>query len=447
MSDLETIDPLQQQLNAHRRTLAHLLKQQTYFDPGLVPSHVAHGIDDARVAIARLKADLRNRGVAVADQPSDISSPADVTPPRRAAWRPQDRAAMLTKVGYIWIDGVLKQSLWNDVLLALQLAEQPDDVVRPYGMRIGADSDGTLLPPGTTIQKVYDKQQGTLLVLGEPGSGKTTLLLDLAKTLLERAKQDLAHPIPVVFNLASWGQDRRPLAVWLVAQLHREYDVPRKIAQAWVDAGEVLPLLDGLDEVAAAQRLNCVDAINAYRAEHEAAWATPIVVCCRSAEYTALPNLRKLRLHGAIGVQPLTRLEINDFLYRGGQALADIREVVTKDPALYDLLQTPLILIVTILAFAGRSAAPLERRADPEARRRTIFAAYVERVFQPPPQGKGVDPHYSKARVLRWIAWLARQMRTRDQSIYWIEFMRPNWLPQRWMAWAVHIRHYWKVSE
>ena len=56
--------------------------------------------------------------------------------------------------------------------------------------------------------------------------------------------------MPVVFHLSSWAVRRRPLADWLVDELAERYYIPRKLAQAWIDAEQVLPLLDGLDEVA-----------------------------------------------------------------------------------------------------------------------------------------------------------------------------------------------------
>ncbi len=56
--------------------------------------------------------------------------------------------------------------------------------------------------------------------------------------------------MPIVFNLSSWAEKRQPLRAWLVEELWMKYQVPRKIGQGWVEAHQVLPLLDGLNEVA-----------------------------------------------------------------------------------------------------------------------------------------------------------------------------------------------------
>ncbi len=53
---------------------------------------------------------------------------------------------------------------------------------------------------------IYDAT-GLLLILGEPGSGKTTTLLDLARTLLERAKDDIKERVPIQFY-TNWPRHR-----------------------------------------------------------------------------------------------------------------------------------------------------------------------------------------------------------------------------------------------
>lgn len=79
------------------------------------------------------------------------------------------------------------------------------------------------------------------MILGAPGSGKTTLLLELARDLLDRAEQDEQHLMPVVFNLSSWAAKQPRLTEWLVEELISKYQVPPKLARAWVDTDQILP--------------------------------------------------------------------------------------------------------------------------------------------------------------------------------------------------------------
>ena len=54
------------------------------------------------------------------------------------------------------------------------------------------------------VSAIYDAT-GLLLILGEPGGGKTTTLLDLARTLLERAQNDIIRSITALNTGSSLG--------------------------------------------------------------------------------------------------------------------------------------------------------------------------------------------------------------------------------------------------
>src|SRR5437588_5355014 len=176
---------------------------------------------------------------------------------------------MLAKVRAFWITDVLEKSLLRENFIALGLSEEPDVIANPWQLVLQQPTQPPLLlTPTTSITQVYDDAGGELLILGEPGSGKTTLLLELARTLLDRASQDDSHPMPVVFNLSSWAGKQQPLSEWIIEELNTKYQVPRKLATTWMESEQILPLLDGLDEVSSTYRLACVEAINVYRLQH-----------------------------------------------------------------------------------------------------------------------------------------------------------------------------------
>src|SRR5689334_17753291 len=81
--DQETINAQLELLAAHRRTLAHLITQQAQFSAGHIPAHIANGIAEARVNIARIKTTLIDSGVQAANEPNDETTPS-IEPIQRA---------------------------------------------------------------------------------------------------------------------------------------------------------------------------------------------------------------------------------------------------------------------------------------------------------------------------------------------------------------------------
>lgn len=331
----------------------------------------------------------------------------------------QNRLRMLNKVQSRWIVGLLEKSLHDRALIALRLHEQPDAVANPWGLVLQqSDQPERLLPSGTNITQVYDAAGGELLILGSPGSGKTTLLLDLARNLIKRARIDSEHPMPVVFNLSSWAMKRQPIIHWLIDELSTKYQVPGLIGQAWVESDQILPLLDGLDEVATEYRTACIEAINNYRREH----LVPIVVCSRSADYRSL--LARLLLQSAVEVQPLTNEQIDSYLASAGEQLAAVHQVVNNDPILQEMVTTPLMLDVLTLAYQNSIIDDQLKVGSLEMRRRRVFAAYVHRMLH----RRSIEIEYRPEQTIQWLSWLAQQMAHNDQTEFYIERMQPDLL-------------------
>lgn len=234
----------------------------------------------------------------------------------------QQRAVMLRRVRYKWITGVLEPSLARAARLVLGLERRPDllDLGVRAVRRPGRPAEP--LPPGTPISEIFTTVGGGLLILGAPGAGKTTALLQLCDELLDGAEHDPTQPIPVVINLASWARQRPPLSAWLVDELARGYQVPRRIATEWVEQDELGLLLDGLDEVAEAHRAACAAAVNTWRHEHG---LVPVVMCSRTQELQELGT--RLQLEEAIELQPPSHAEVSGPLPRlpGGDRDADRR--------------------------------------------------------------------------------------------------------------------------
>ncbi len=331
-----------------------------------------------------------------------------------------NRRRMLGRVKSTWIDGFLKQSLHRMTLLELGLQEHPDALANPWRYAVQEmDAPPRALPLGTSISEVYDQASGSLLILGEPGGGKTTTLLDLLRNLLKQAEHNEDVPIPVVFNLSEWATKQPALATWFAEELVEKYHVPRLVAQMWIDQDYLTVLLDGLDEVDAAVRPACVNAIATYLEDH----MVNMVVCCRLGDYYELST--RVPLLRAVVIQPLTVQQIDLYLFNAGAPLAAMRQALEADVELLEMVKTPLMLSIVSLAYRGKGSEALALTGTIEARRQQALRSYVQQMLA----RRGASDRYSEEETTRWLTWLARQMQKRNLSEFHLERLQPDWLP------------------
>ncbi len=321
--------------------------------------------------------------------------PATAPPPPVSAAAGEERRGLeilLRKVRQYWIEGVLEKSLFQAILLDLGMARMSGAVDSPFGSGAWGevverpDGDSQPLPPEQSLADLYDEEGGSLLVLGEPGSGKTTSLLELAKGLLLRAEADPRRPVPVIFNLSSWVEPHSELDTWLVDELSSRYQIPRKIGRLWLAESRVLPLLDGLDELASPRRAACVEAITRFS---QGAGLVGAVVCCRLSEYIDLPV--RLSLNAAVRLLPLVDEQVQSYLTGLGERLAGLRALLQRDSALRIEARSPLMLSLMVRAYQDIPAEQLlqESAATAAARRKQLMSAYGDRMFRLAGLGRG----------------------------------------------------------
>ena len=228
--------------------------------------------------------------------------------------------------------------------------------------------------------------------------------------------------MPVIFNLSSWVDKEQSLIDWMVAELTAKYQIPRRVGRPWLENNRLLPLLDGLDEVKPDNQTACVEAINHFGEEFGLAG---LVVCSRLKEYTHLPV--RLKLNGAVRLQPLTLEQIYDYLDMIGSELATLRRTLQEDDSLREMARSPLILGIMILVYQDISVAGLSDQTTNtvESRRKHLFDTYVEQMFKRKGQGNKI---YSDQETRDWLVYLAQQLTRQNQAIFLIERLQPNWL-------------------
>ncbi|MCW3037222.1 MAG: hypothetical protein JWM17_2534, partial [Actinobacteria bacterium] len=241
---------------------------------------------------------------------SDPSSP----PIEHVEFSGRTRQAFIERVWAQRIVNGLEHSLQHAAEMRLEVRNAPEMIKLSYIQ--------STAPPGKllTVEEAY-RQAGTqLAILGAPGSGKTTEALKLMRWLIDAARLENEAPVPDIFPLSSWGKERKPILEWLADQIRARHGRPLSEARSLIWHHQVVPVLDGLDEVAPEHRGDCVEAINRFWKEHRGG---PLVVCSRHAEYEALPE--RVKLGGAVTVCPPEPDEIDRYLAAAGARWEGVR--------------------------------------------------------------------------------------------------------------------------
>jgi len=315
----------------------------------------------------------------------------------------------------------LESSLHNRIYLIPE--QNLSQIEHPWNIDVKSGSQPKFrLPKDTHIIDVFDQSgvDGRLLILGKPGAGKTTMLLELAKVLIQRAEEDLSEPIPILLSLASWKDDRQSIADWIVAALSSgKYGKvrPDRVKQ-WLKDGEVIPLLDGLDELAASRQEICVKKLNEF--VQSGNLCCPLVVCSRVEEYQSYST--ELLLKTSIELQPLTTQQVQDYLRRTGNnrlwdGIRDNRELI-------ELAQTPFLLNIMVISCEKISLDKWQKCDSIEEKNNYLLSVYTEVML-----GREYNKKYpNNDKTKHWLNWLTRNLIKKNDAKFCPKDMEPNWL-------------------
>ncbi|OYE02209.1 NACHT domain-containing protein [Nostoc sp. 'Peltigera membranacea cyanobiont' 232] len=348
-----------------------------------------------------------------------------VTPVGNPA-RPKNERLLLATVKQE-VTARLSQSLHNTLLINLRKELQPQQVKRPWDteIKIGL-KPAEILSDSTTILDIFDSQEiaGKLLILGNPGSGKTTTQLELAQALIQRAEEQPDYPVPVLFNLSSWKDNRQTLTDWLLTELKLKYGVSSQLGKQWVENHQLLLFLDALDELKPQRQEICVQRINQLLLSQER--PSYMVICSRGEEYNNYST--QVQLNGAVCLQPFNNNQIYNYLFNIKRI--DLWAIISNESDLLELVKTPLLLSITVLAMEDISLEKWQYLLNTEARLEYLLNTYVSRMLERQVKIKTYAKlsFPKKEQTIFWLHWLAQQLKKDSKPELLIEEIQPYWL-------------------
>ena len=300
------------------------------------------------------------------------------------------------------------------------------------------------LPPQTKIIEVLRRKDvsGRLLILGHPGAGKTTTLLELAQELLVEAQGVDFKRVPYVFEMSRW-EEGLDFVEYLALELKREHNLDLAIGRGMAMSGELLPLLDGLDELRDPRVISAaMGAINQYLVAGDKRDA---VVCCRVLDY-GLASEQLGELNGAIELQPLSELAIQRYLKAVGKG--NLWALVEQNPGLVrsddsevlPLLKTPLFLSVfASVSPAVSSAVAVKSEAD-------LWDAYIVKqleILTETLSGKGykqysITEEPTQKQTKYYLIFLAQQLQ-QTSDVFFVEEITLTCLMNADQIWSSRI--------
>ena len=263
---------------------------------------------------------------------------------------------------------------------------------------------------------IADPRNSYLVILGDPGSGKSTLLRYLA---VNWARHGTEAQIPLLIELRGYIQSREEDGCrGFVDFVHRGSNWVGHLEQSQVDQlleqGQVLVMLDGLDEVVERQQRGTVlKQIHNFSQRYP---QVPIIVTSRVIGY----NPQTLRDAGFqhFMLQDLNASQIEDFIQRWHQGTysietdrhhkqARLQRAIQNSKAIQELAGNPLLL--TLMAILNRGEElPRDRvRLYEKASEVLLYQWDVEAKFLKDPRLEKYQieiDHRDKQAMLRRVA-------------------------------------------
>ncbi|AKV66993.1 NACHT domain-containing protein [Microcystis panniformis] len=225
---------------------------------------------------------------------------------------------------------------------------------RRFNFRDDGKKDGLLLA----------NQEQYLMVLGDPGIGKSTFLRKVGLEALKGKQGSYQHPLtPVLLELKNFKENE----INIQALIEEEFkicgfpNVEKNISNK-LEKGELLILLDGLDEVPTANVYNVIEKIQDFVDRHH---KNRFILSCRTAARTHLQRFTDIEIVEFDDQQIQSFIEhwFSSELDRKNETAKNCWELLQKEEykSAKELAHTPLLLTFLCLVYDENQSFPTNR--------------------------------------------------------------------------------------
>ncbi|TRU20355.1 MAG: NACHT domain-containing protein [Microcystis aeruginosa Ma_MB_S_20031200_S102] len=225
---------------------------------------------------------------------------------------------------------------------------------RRFNFRDDGKKDGLLLA----------NQEQYLMVLGDPGMGKSTFLRKVGLEALKGNKDSYQHSLtPVLLELKNFKENE----INIQALIEEEFkicgfpNVEKNISNK-LEKGELLILLDGLDEVPTANVNNVIEKIKDFVDRH---YKNRFILSCRTAARTHLQRFTDIEIVEFDDQQIQSFIEhwFSSELDRKNETAKNCWELLQKEEykSAKELAHTPLLLTFLCLVYDENQSFPTNR--------------------------------------------------------------------------------------
>jgi HEAT repeat protein/energy-coupling factor transporter ATP-binding protein EcfA2 len=230
-----------------------------------------------------------------------------------------------------------------------------------------------------------------VVILGDPGSGKTTLLNYLALISSKEESFQFALPkskerLPIFIRIRDYEKHENNILEYLYSEFRDNFqitNIPHGALEYWLSNGDVLLLIDGLDEVASDNKRNrVVEKIHSFLEQFP---SNTVCISSRPAGYRR--NYFRVEKFPHLILQPFNQNQIDEYVDKWYETREpdfrrrkdfqnSLKKIIREGSRIRQLASNPLLLTIIALVYRHQAHLPQKRYKLYEEAIKTLLTSW-----------------------------------------------------------------------